>query len=115
MSNTNKLPLFPIVIVALGIVLIISAGVWLLKTPVTSPPVTPTAQQNVISEADIPRVSLADAKAALDSGRAIFVDVRSLAAYAQSRIPGALSIPENEIASHLNELKRTDWIITYCT
>ncbi len=42
---------------------------------------------------EIERVSLEQAKAALDAGSAVFIDVRSSASYAVSHIPGALSFP----------------------
>ena len=45
----------------------------------------------------------------------MFVDVRDIASYQQSHIPGALSIPLDELASRKNELNPNDWIITYCT
>jgi 3-mercaptopyruvate sulfurtransferase SseA len=64
---------------------------------------------------DIERVSLEDAKAAFDSGTAIFVDVRRPEAYAASHIPGALSMPAIELADRLDELDPDQWIITYCT
>ncbi len=63
----------------------------------------------------IQRVNRVEAKAALDSGAAVFVDVRSAAAYADSHIPGAISIPLDELERRLDEFKRDQWIITYCT
>ena len=69
------------------------------------------------TEAEVPRVSLEDARVAIESGDAIVVDVRSDAAYAVSHIPGAINIPLSEIESNptgLN-LDRDKWIITYCT
>ncbi len=69
------------------------------------------------TEAEVPRVSLEDARAAIESGDAIVVDVRSDAAYAVSHIPGAINIPLGEIESNptgLN-LDKDRWIITYCT
>jgi rhodanese-related sulfurtransferase len=56
-----------------------------------------------------------DAKAAFDLEQAVFVDVRERAFYNESHIPGALSIPLNEIEARLGELNSSDWIITYCT
>ena len=65
----------------------------------------------------VPRVSLEQALAALNSGAAIFVDVRSAEAYQAKHIKGAISIPLGEIESNptgLN-LEKDQWIITYCT
>jgi ArsR family transcriptional regulator len=63
----------------------------------------------------VPRVTLAEAKAALDDGTAIFVDVRGDDVYALSHIPGAVSIPLNDLETRLDELDPEQWIITYCT
>jgi len=64
---------------------------------------------------DVPRVSLEEAKAALDAGSAVFVDVRSHQAFAAGHIPGALHIPLADIEARLGELDKAEWIITYCT
>ncbi len=82
-----------------------------LFAPVASAPVS----EPQVSEAEVPRISLEEAKAAFDDGAAVFVDVRSEAAYAEGHIPGALSIPLAELESRLGELDPAQWIITYCT
>jgi hypothetical protein len=78
----------------------------------------PSPTLTVIAEPNQPeaveRVDLADAKAALDAGTAVFVDVRSAAEYEQGHIPGALSIPGTELEDRLGELDPSAWIITYC-
>ena len=69
------------------------------------------------TEAEVPRVSLEETLAAIESGVAVIVDVRSAEAYAASHIPGAISIPLPEIETNptgLN-LEKDQWIITYCT
>jgi hypothetical protein len=70
-----------------------------------------------LSEAGVPRISVEDAKAALDSGQAIIVDVRSKDAYAAGHVEGAINIPlgyfETDIANV--PLGKDQWIITYCT
>jgi 3-mercaptopyruvate sulfurtransferase SseA len=69
------------------------------------------------SEADVPRVKVEDAKAALDSGEAVIVDVRSTEAYAADHVAGAISIPLSELENNIANVKldRNQWIITYCT
>jgi 3-mercaptopyruvate sulfurtransferase SseA len=69
------------------------------------------------TEADVPRVSLEAAKAALDSGAAILVDVRSPSAFEESHIAGAISVPLGQIERELTQvpLEKDHWIITYCT
>jgi 3-mercaptopyruvate sulfurtransferase SseA len=64
---------------------------------------------------EIQNISLVEAKAALDSNSAVFVDVRDANSYAINHIPGALSIPLADLQNQLSELKSSDWIITYCT
>lgn len=76
--------------------------------------------QMVDSEVDIPnpeitRISLADAKSAFDTGKAIFVDVREKSIYDKGHIPGAKSIPLSEIEKRRGELDSRDWILLYCT
>lgn len=70
-----------------------------------------------VTQDDVPRVDVNVAKAALDSGAAVMVDVRSVERYNESHAVGALSIPldnfETDIASV--GLDKEQWIITYCT
>ncbi|MDO9086751.1 MAG: rhodanese-like domain-containing protein [Anaerolineaceae bacterium] len=75
---------------------------------------SPTQNAN-IPFPEVERVSVQDAKAALDAGTAVFVDVRGDDLYNTGHIPGALSIAENEMESRFTELNPNDWIITYCT
>jgi len=69
------------------------------------------------TEADVPRVTAEDAKAAFDSGEAVIVDVRSAEAYAEAHVAGALSIPLGEFENNITNipLDKDQWIITYCT
>lgn len=69
------------------------------------------------TEDDVPRVTVEEARAALDSGQAVIVDVRSTASYEAGHIPGAVSIPLNEIEGDptVVNLPPDEWIITYCT
>ena len=70
-----------------------------------------------LTEAEVPRVSLEEAKAALDSGAAILVDVRSPNAFEESHAVGAISMPLGEIERNITglPLEKDQWIITYCT
>jgi len=69
------------------------------------------------TEDDVPRISVQDARAALEAGTVIVVDVRSESAYAEGHIPGAVSIPLDEFERNVNgiALEKDQWIITYCT
>ena len=69
------------------------------------------------TEAEVPRVTVDEAKAALDSGEAVIVDVRSQAAYDTSHIAGAVFIPLGAFETDIEniDLPKDQWIITYCT
>jgi 3-mercaptopyruvate sulfurtransferase SseA len=116
--KSRKVQVVPILLLAVGgLLLVLAAGLLLSQnsaTPATpSPSVAGASAEETYPE--IKRVSMADAKAALDSGTAVFVDVRDAESYAISHIPGALSIPGAYIETRLSELDRQKWIITYCT
>jgi 3-mercaptopyruvate sulfurtransferase SseA len=85
--------------------------------PTEAPPILtpPQIGESQISETEVPRVSLEEAKAAFDAKTAVFLDVRSAGSYAAGHVPGALSIPLNEMDARLGELDPQQWIITYCT
>ena len=80
---------------------------------------TPTPAQGSLpqTEAEVPRVTAEEAKAAADAGTAIIVDVRDADAYAASHIAGAVSISLDriEVAPAALDLNKEQWIITYCT
>jgi hypothetical protein len=63
----------------------------------------------------VPRIPLEEAQDKLGQNQAILVDVRSKAAYDGAHAVGAVSLPEDEITSHLDELPRDKEIILYCT
>lgn len=108
--------LLPMVMMVLGGLLVLGALAWTVYTLIQP------GQQNTLSPseendpyADVPRVSLGDAKAAYDTGGAVFLDVRELAFYNIGHIPGSVSIPLDELPARLSELDPNDWIITYCS
>jgi rhodanese-related sulfurtransferase len=63
------------------------------------------------------RISPTDAKARLDAGQAIVLDVVSPLAWDQIdlAITGALRIPPDELGSYLAELPKDRDLIAYCT
>jgi rhodanese-related sulfurtransferase len=71
--------------------------------------------QPVATAATAPRISVADARKAIDAGKAILVDVRGAESYKQEHAKGAISLPTAEIAARLSELPKDKQIITYCT
>jgi len=108
----------PFLLAAAGLVLLVMAASLIIFQSPKSLAATKTPEpQHSVEETfpEIARVSLADSKAALDGGKAIFIDVRDPSAYAEVHIPGALSIPLAELEERLEELDPSQWIITYCT
>ena len=97
---------------------------FVAPTESTPPPLTvivePTnpSQGNVLqSEDQVPRIPVEQAFAAVQSGAAVMVDVRSTQAYDISHAAGAISIPLFDIENDPNglPLDKDQWIITYCT
>ncbi len=65
--------------------------------------------------AAVRRISQADFKQALAGDDLLVLDVRDAASYASGHIPGAISIPLDELAKHVAELKAERRpIVTYC-
>ena len=89
----------------------------LAPTTIIEPTVIATRSDLPRDEAAVPRVPVEQAKAALDSGAAIIVDVRAAQSYALEHIAGSISIPLSEIETNPTglKLKKNQWIITYCT
>lgn len=89
----------------------------LAPTQAIEPVFTQPPAKLPLTEAEVPRVSVEDAKAALESGEAIIVDVRSDAAYEASHVAGGINIQLGEFETNLAgiDLAKDQWIITYCT
>jgi predicted sulfurtransferase len=76
-------------------------------------PSTPSSVPD--SGSDVPSVSLEQLKEKLDAGADIIVvDVRTKEDFDEGHIPGAVSIPWEEIEDRYTELPRDKEIITYC-
>jgi predicted sulfurtransferase len=81
----------------------------------------PADQQNPgtipLSEAQVPRITADEARAAFDSGKAVIVDVRGPDAYAFGHAEGAINIPLGYFETDIEniQLEKDQWIITYCT
>jgi hypothetical protein len=102
----------PLVIIVIGSMLILGALLAALFRPTVSQQATLSSSQ-ADSSAEIARIRPEEAKAAFYSGEATFVDVRAKEFYTESHIPGALSIPLDELQDRLDELNQNDWIILY--
>lgn len=64
---------------------------------------------------NVRRISIADARAEFDGGKAIIVDVRGELAYKQGHIKGAQSIALGDLTSHIGEFPKDKTIILYCS
>lgn len=104
---------FPIFLFVGGGIALIAAAFLLISQNNT--PAAPEAIAEEIPHPEIARVSIEEAKSALDSGSAVFLDVRSAEAFSVQHITGAVNIPTAEIEIRLAELDPNDWIIPYCT
>lgn len=112
--------LTPRALIIIGSIVLVLAGALLILTaqPVVAPTVTPVADEHSeegLPYPDVPRIPLAEAKAAYDAKRVVIVDVRGQEDYAAEHIPGALSLPLAELETRAQELPRDVTIITYCT
>lgn len=99
-------------------VLIPQAEPTAVVLPTQPQQIQPVLPQNPIApqtEAQVPRIGVKEAKAALDSGQAILIDVRSAEAYAERHAVGALSISLDNFESNSVSFPKEQWIITYCT
>ena len=105
-------------VISVGFIILVAAAFLFINQQQKPAGVIPTAtlaQQTNLPYPDVTRISPADAKTALDEGRALFVDVRSFSDYDADHVPGAISIPINEFESRSGELPKDQLIITYCT
>ena len=64
--------------------------------------------------AKIPRMTVAELKKALDEGRAVAADVRPPEAFEEGHIEGALSVPEEDWAAHVEGVPKDKLVVTYC-
>lgn len=65
------------------------------------------------NEADVPRITVAEAKKGFDDGTVIFVDARSEVTYKEEHIKGALHISGSD--ESINSLPKGKRIIVYCS
>jgi len=67
------------------------------------------------SDAQVPRVSVEDAKKEFDAGNAVFVDSRGEGAWKAERLPGALDIAFGSPVEKFSQLPKGKNIIVYCS
>lgn len=118
MNKTTRINTPIYMLVSGGVLLIIVASILISQNSggvVTKKPTTLADSHEDETYPEIPRISIEEAKAALDEGTVVLLDVRDADLYATSHLPGALNIPLAELQSRLEELDIAIWIITYCT
>jgi len=67
------------------------------------------------AEMAVTRISITEAKTAVDRGDAVFLDVRQPDPHNTTRIRGAILMPEDEIPTRAGTLPKGKKVITYCT
>lgn len=124
-QNQTRAQSGPIFLIALGGLLLLSLGIWLIFSSAKNTSADSPSQPNAlvptspfiadIPDPDMKRVSLVDAKKALDDQSAVFVDVRDAGSYAKAHVSGSINIPLADIETRLADFPKNRWIITYCT
>jgi len=64
---------------------------------------------------EVERITIEDAKKAVDAGEAIIVDARSNNAYNTEHIEGSINIPAGEMEKRYKEIPKNKKIIVYCS
>lgn len=95
--------------------LLLAVTLVLALSPQRGAPAAPAPDHAENTFPQVARVSLDEARTALDAGTALFVHVRDATSFAAGHIPGAVSLPLGTLEQHLGELDPQAWIITYCT
>lgn len=104
----------PLIMLGIGVILVLGALIFALANQGNQQ--AASASNPDIPYPEVDRVTLADAKAALDQNSAIFVDVRDATTYTTSHVKGAVSLPLSDIeGGRFGTLDKSQWIITYCT
>ena len=76
---------------------------------------TESVQQNTATQEEAARISLADAKADFDAGKAIFVDSRPADVYKSEHIKGAINVPLADAETKYKNIPIDKKIIIYCS
>ena len=74
------------------------AGLWPLAALAGRPAVSPAVVQELSARPDAP----------------IVLDVRTPGEFAAGHVPGAILIPHDQLASRLDEIDRSRWVLVYC-
>lgn len=67
------------------------------------------------SDADVPRINVADAKRDYDAGSVVFIDSRQDASFKSEHITGSINIPFGSQATMMDKIPKGKKIIIYCS
>jgi hypothetical protein len=120
-SSRKTLPTPILLLAGGGLLLLVGALFSLSRWPAPAADIPDTIaslpdnhDESGLPYPEVARISLEQAKANFEQGTAVIVDVRASDEYAEAHIPGAISIPLNELETRYGELSPGDEIITYC-
>jgi rhodanese-related sulfurtransferase len=85
------------------------------ESKTSSAKTNPSAAKTAAPNDGVNRITLAEAKAALDAGKAVMIDVRGEPSYKAGHIKGAQLIELKDIATRAAELPKDKTIILYCS
>lgn len=61
-----------------------------------------------------PRITVLEARAAMEKGDAFFIDTRNAEAYRKEHIRGAINMPYGDAKSPIDQLPKDKLLIAYC-
>jgi 3-mercaptopyruvate sulfurtransferase SseA len=102
---------------ALFLTLLLALTAWSAQgqTPSAAPAAPQASPTPLVGPDGARRISVEDARSAIENGQAIVIDVRTEDVYNAGHIKGARSIPLANIDKHLSEFPKDKLIITYCS
>lgn len=106
-QTKNSLPV-PVWVVGLAGLILVAAGLIVLTERQGSTP-----DSSTVSYANIARVSPAEAHNQQQAGTGVIIDVREAPFYQESHAAGALSVPEDELTTHIENLPTDKTLIFY--
>lgn len=112
-KSQRRQNLGPFYLMASGLVVLMGVLIWM--SIANTPSTASNPDNRSLPFPSIDRISVVDARKALDDQSAVFVDVRDAGSFNSGHIPGALNIYLSDFEARYSELNKNDWIILYCT
>ena len=121
-QSSRPWPGFLVPVLFAGALLVLAGAVYLAfgqdrqdQLPASTSSIPDEHGENGLPYPEVPRIAPADAKARVDGGLAILVDVRSQGEYDTAHAEGAVPISLADLETRYSELPQDVEIITYCT